>query len=84
MAAGRPVIAYDRGGARDTVIEGLSGTLFAEQTVESLTETLASFSPDDYDPLTIRRQAQRFDKQVFRQEMKDYVLKAYEEHKKWS
>ena len=84
MAAGRPVIAYDSGGVRDTVIEGLSGTLFPEQTVESLIEALGRFDPDDYDPPAIRRHSERFDKKVFRQKIGDYVLRAYEEHKQWS
>src|SRR5690606_31783360 len=34
-AAGRPVIAYKGGGALDTVIAGVTGEFFEEQTVES-------------------------------------------------
>jgi len=36
MAAGRPVLAYGKGGALDTVVPGVTGLLFAEQTVEGL------------------------------------------------
>jgi hypothetical protein len=32
MAAGRPVIAYAGGGALDSVVEGVTGTFFHEQT----------------------------------------------------
>lgn len=42
MASGRPVLAYGRGGALDTVVPGRSGLLFPEQTVESLMEGVAS------------------------------------------
>lgn len=38
MAAGRPVIAYGRRGALDTVLDGHTGILFREQSVESLNE----------------------------------------------
>jgi glycosyltransferase involved in cell wall biosynthesis len=36
MAAGRPVLAYGKGGALDTVVPGVTGLLFADQTVEGL------------------------------------------------
>ena len=84
MAAGRPVIAYAYGGALDTVIEGVTGTLFPDQTVESLCTALQRFEPDDYDPQTIRRHAERFDVSVFRQQIADCVDRAWEEHREWS
>ncbi len=36
MASGRPVVAYGRGGALDSVVEGRTGLFFAEQTTEAL------------------------------------------------
>ena len=42
-AAGRPVVAYGAGGATETVIEGMNGVLFREQTAESLIEALEEF-----------------------------------------
>jgi glycosyltransferase involved in cell wall biosynthesis len=84
MAAGRPVIAYASGGALDTVIEGVSGTLFREQSVESLCDALRRFDPDAYDPSVIRRHAEQFAAAVFRQKMSDYIAQAFEEHRKWS
>jgi glycosyltransferase involved in cell wall biosynthesis len=81
MAAGRPVVAYAYGGALDTVVEGLSGTLFAQQTVESLIDALQRFDADAYDPLGLRRHAEQFDTAVFRQRMMAFVTQAWEEHK---
>lgn len=81
MAAGRPVIAYARGGALDTVVEGLSGAFFDEQSVESLCDALARFDPTDYDPLAIRRHAEQFDAALFRRQIADYVARAYEEQR---
>ncbi len=40
MASGRPVIAFGRGGATETVIEGVTGTFFHEQSVEALLEAV--------------------------------------------
>ncbi len=42
-AAGRPVVAYGSGGATETVIEGMNGILFREQTAESLIWALEKF-----------------------------------------
>jgi glycosyltransferase involved in cell wall biosynthesis len=43
MASGRPVLAYGRGGALDSVAENVSGMFFKEQTVESLIEGVRRF-----------------------------------------
>lgn len=43
MASGRPVLAYGRGGAKDTVLPGVSGMFFGEQTTPSLIEGLDLF-----------------------------------------
>ena len=40
MAAGVPVVAFGRGGALDTVIDGVTGVLFADQTPESLMDAV--------------------------------------------
>ena len=73
MAAGRPVIAYGYGGALDTVIEGTSGTLFPEQTVESLCNALQRFDPTVYDPQAIRRHAEQFDTSVFKARFQAFI-----------
>lgn len=43
MASGRPVIAYGKGGALETVVPGLSGVLFAEQTADALAGAIQRF-----------------------------------------
>lgn len=43
MASGRPVLAYGKGGALETVEDGVSGLFFGEQTVESLVEGVRRF-----------------------------------------
>ncbi len=50
MASGRPVIAFGRGGATETVIEGITGTFFHQQSTDSLIETLDRFESMSLDP----------------------------------
>lgn len=74
MAAGRPVIAYSAGGALETVIEGITGVFFDEQTPESLIEgikRLEMLMPFDKD--TIRRHALQFDRSVFMKRFQAYI-----------
>jgi glycosyltransferase involved in cell wall biosynthesis len=74
-AAGRPVIAYAAGGALDTVVDGVTGAFFHEQTVEALASTVASFRPETCDPQAIRRQAERFDVPRFKDELNRYIAR---------
>ncbi|HEY8691314.1 MAG TPA: glycosyltransferase [Chloroflexota bacterium] len=73
QASGRPAIAYAAGGALDTILPGVTGELFAAQTVDSLADVLGNFDPSRYDPQRIREHALRFDSGVFKQHMKEFV-----------
>jgi glycosyltransferase involved in cell wall biosynthesis len=64
-ACGRPVIAYARGGALETIDDGVSGVVFAEQTVDSLVRAIERFERLSFDSATIRRHAERFSKHRF-------------------
>lgn len=79
MASGRPVIAYGKGGALETVVEGKTGTFFYEQNWETLFDTLLNFKPEQYRPQEIRKWAEQFDLPVFKRRMKEYVENAYAE-----
>ncbi|MDO8649615.1 MAG: glycosyltransferase [Candidatus Peregrinibacteria bacterium] len=78
QACGTPVIAYQRGGVRDTVKEGETGIFFAEQTVASLEEAIKRFDTLSFDPTAIREHAQTFSSASFRQRMQEEVERAYE------
>lgn len=76
MACGRPVIAYGRGGALDTVTEGVSGVLFHEQSVSALNDALDRFEEDTSlvaSPQDIRALAQRFDVSMFKERITDLI-----------
>ena len=69
MACGRPVLAYGRGGALDTVKEGVSGLLFDAQTAESLAEAMRRFETEmepSLDPERVAAHAQSFGPGQFR------------------
>lgn len=73
QASGRPVIAYAGGGALDTVVNGVTGTLFEPQTSEALAEAVAAFDPAAYDSQIIRQHAERFDVGRFRKELLRWI-----------
>src|SRR5439155_13122829 len=62
QACGTPVIAFGRGGATETVVDGVSGLFFNEQTADSLVKAVIEFESGDvsWDPRTIRQNAERF------------------------
>lgn len=69
MASGRPVIAYDRGGARDTVVQGKTGLLFKDQTAEALMAAVQSFETNslyDVDVDAVTAHAAQFTEAAFR------------------
>jgi glycosyltransferase involved in cell wall biosynthesis len=72
MAAGAPVIAFGRGGALETVIDGVTGALFHEQTVEAIKTAVARIESGALriDPAAAHRHAERFDGARFEREMR--------------
>ncbi len=73
QAAGRPVIAYAGGGALDTVIPGLTGEFFAEQSVDALKQVLRTFDHNVYDPAACRANAERFGSERFVAALRAYM-----------
>lgn len=67
IASGRPVLAYGRGGARDTVIPGVTGQFFDDQDVESLIDGIAALERwlPDFDPAAAIVSARRFAPEQF-------------------
>ncbi len=81
MSAGRPVIAYGKGGALETVVEGVTGTFIHEQTWEELANAVIRFEPEKYNPETIRQHAKQFDVTEFKNRIKEMVEQSYS---RWS
>lgn len=75
MASGRPVIAFKRGGALETVIEGITGEFFALQDWASLADTIIKFKPEKFDPSRIRAHAEKFDVENFKKKIREFIDK---------
>ena len=75
MACGTPVIAYGRGGSLDTVMDGVTGLLFDEQTVPAIAAAVARFDAmaGGFDPAACRQQAERFSEAAFRERFTRWV-----------
>lgn len=66
MAAGRPVIAFGKGGALDTIIDQSTGVLFHEQTVEAVIDAIERFESLTFDPDALYAHATSFGPDVFK------------------
>jgi glycosyltransferase involved in cell wall biosynthesis len=69
QACGAPVLARRVGGVLDSVLDGVTGSLYVAprgQEVEALAGALRRFDPDRFDPAAIRRHAEAFSPEVFR------------------
>jgi glycosyltransferase involved in cell wall biosynthesis len=81
QAAGAPVIAYGVGGAAETVLDGRTGVLFAEQSVGGLVTAIERFETLELDRQALRENAARFGKERFRAEMADVIERALKRRK---
>ena len=73
QACGRPVVALGRGGALDTVIDGETGVLFEQPTVDSLAAALTRAAGIAWDSACIRRHAETFSRTRFVREIQHVV-----------
>ena len=82
MASGRPVLAFDAGGARETVSSPQVGFRFGQQTTEALLETMAAFEEveDDIDPHAIRAHSLKFSSAVFRDRLSGLIEQQLSTH----
>jgi glycosyltransferase involved in cell wall biosynthesis len=79
QAAGVPVIAYGEGGARDSVVDGVTGVLYDEDGVEGLCRAIERFETLQFDEAEIRRRAEAFRPERFRQEISELLVKIDDE-----
>ena len=74
MACGATVLAFGRGGATETVLEGVTGLFFESQTTESLIAAMEVFEQTrGFDPTAARRRALRFRIQRYEQELVGFL-----------
>ena len=72
-AAGVPVVAYAAGGALDVQVDGQTGCLFEQPTVDSLCEAIERAYATPWDTEVIRRNAMRFDVETFKEKIERVI-----------
>jgi len=80
MASGCPVVAYGRGGAAETVVDGVTGVLFGRQAVQDVIAAVERVERMEYDRQVLVRHAHAFNKSRFKQEIGSLVDSAVTEH----
>jgi glycosyltransferase involved in cell wall biosynthesis len=78
MACGKPVLAYGKGGALETIIPGETGEFFYEQSIESMEDGLGRLIVNEprYEPEKIHKHAVRFAHKNFVEGFKSVVKQA--------
>lgn len=79
QASGTPVIAYGKGGATETVIDGKTGLFFYEQTTGSIIDAVNRFEKiaDNLIPNEIRKNAERFSVSCFKSKFSSFVKSVF-------
>lgn len=79
QACGTPVIAFAKGGALETVSEGISGCFFQEQTENSIIEAINDFEKLNFDAISVRDNALKFSNERFNKELTSLLKKIINE-----
>jgi glycosyltransferase involved in cell wall biosynthesis len=75
LAAGTPIIAYNRGGTQDYVVPGKTGVFFEKQTVNQVTKALETILGKPLDYPAIAGHADEFSVDKFNKNMQNYISK---------
>jgi glycosyltransferase involved in cell wall biosynthesis len=75
MACSTPVIAFNKGGTAETVIDEQTGILFDSQTAESIKNAILKFEylKNTFKPHQISRYTKKFSRDIFEKNIKEYV-----------
>ncbi len=80
MAAGKPIIAFKQGGAKETVVDGVTGLHIDVQCWQDLAEAVRTFDQHTFDPAGIREHAETFSRTRFLNTMRDTIETACKTH----
>ncbi|NWG29101.1 MAG: glycosyltransferase family 4 protein [Ignavibacteriaceae bacterium] len=84
MACGTPVIALNKGGTAESVLNNKTGIHFSEQTPDSIKEAIIKFekSIENFDPQFIRKHAEKFNRKTFEDKIIKFVTDKLENFQK--
>ena len=83
QAMGKPVIAYEKGGASEIIINDKTGILFKEQNKDSLKDAVLKMEKEykKFDSVEAREHAQKFNEENFKKELKEFIEEKLKEGK---
>jgi len=75
LSAGTPVIAFNKGGVRETIKKEETGILFNEQSTESIIEAVKTFEQKEnsFDSISLSNYAKQFDRKIFEEKINKFV-----------
>ncbi|MGD8373701.1 MAG: glycosyltransferase [Candidatus Woesebacteria bacterium] len=73
LAAGTPVVAFNKGGTLDYIKEGINGVFFDKQTPESVAKAVNKLEKTKFNSKKITEDAKTFDEEVFIKNMQNFV-----------
>lgn len=86
QACGRPVIAFGKGGARETVLDGKTGVFFKKQETQSVIDAIRKFetleAQNVFNSEEIARHAQSFSTERFCAQIKEEIEKTLKDFHK--
>jgi glycosyltransferase involved in cell wall biosynthesis len=82
MACGTPVIAWNGGGTKESVLNGETGILFPEQSAESIVNAVKEFEKTEnkFSPEIIRNHSEKFSRKNFENKIREFVAEKSEIH----
>ena len=75
MACGTPVIALNKGGTKETVINKITGIHFNSQTQQSIIDAINTFEKLDFNYLNIRKEAIKYTS--FENQLLSFITRIY-------
>lgn len=75
MACGKPVLAYKKGGALETIVEGETGVFFADANEDALLAAVAELERITWQPEKIRAHTEKFSRRHFLEQMEAILLR---------
>ncbi len=75
MLCGTPVVAFNGGGYKETVVDGKTGILFDDYSADGLIAAIKKFEKSKFNEEEIKAHAQKFSKERFKKELLDFIEK---------
>jgi glycosyltransferase involved in cell wall biosynthesis len=81
LSSGKPLIAYRGGDIPEHMEESKMGVFFGEQSPEAIIEAMRKFEKMSFNPEYIRSKVLKFDREIFKEKMKEIIERELEKHK---